>query len=57
MKKINKRLIITGLIILALLSFYKINIFNYAKHIEIKKSYVEHPENLPTKEAALNSSF
>lgn len=57
MKKINKRLITTTLIILALISFYKINNLNYIKHIDIKNSFVEHPENLPTKEAALNSSF
>ena len=57
MKKINKRLITITLIILALFSFYKINILNYSKHIEIKNSYVAHPENLPTKEAALRSSF
>ena len=57
MKKINKRLIIIILIMLAIFSFYKINNLNYLKHIEIKKSFVEHPENLPTKEVAINSSF
>lgn len=57
MKKINKRLIIITLLILAIFSFYKINELNYKKHIEIKISFVEHPENLPTKEAASNTAF
>lgn len=57
MKKNSKNFLIIILIIFALFSFYKINILNYSKHIEIKNSFVEHPENLPTKEAALKSSF
>jgi hypothetical protein len=57
MKKINKRLITISLLILSIGSFYFINSLNYTKHIEIKRSFVEHPENLPTKEAAINSSF
>ncbi len=57
MKKINKRLITLSLLTLALFSFYKINTVNYEKHIEIKRTFVRHPENLPTKVAALNSSF
>lgn len=57
MKKINKRLMILSLLILVLYAFYSINNLNYTKHIEIKTSFVEHPENLPTKTAALNSSF
>ena len=57
MKKINKKIITTVLLVWALYSFYQINTLNYKKHIEIKRSYIEHPENLPTKEAALNSSF
>jgi len=57
MKKINKRLISIALLITTLVGFYYINWLNYNKHIEIKTSFVKHPENLPTKEAAVNSSF
>ena len=57
MKKINKRLITFSLLILTLIGFYKINSLNYSKHIQIKQSFVEHPENLPTKQTAINSSF
>lgn len=57
MKKINKRLITISLLILVLISFYQINSLNYEKHIKIKQSFIDHPENLPTKETALNSSF
>ncbi|MDP2091249.1 MAG: hypothetical protein Q8K30_06665 [Candidatus Gracilibacteria bacterium] len=57
MKKITKRLITTTLLIIALIGFYIVNSLNYIKHIEIKRSFVEHPENLPTKEAAVNSSI
>ncbi len=57
MKKITKRVITTLLLTIALVWFYIINGLNYNKHIQIKRSFVEHPENLPTKEAALNSSL
>jgi len=57
MKKINKRLIVITLITLALFSFYTINNLNYIKHLEIKKNYVDHPENISTKQTAINSSF
>jgi hypothetical protein len=57
MKKINKRLITTSLLIIAVVGFYQINSLNYNKHIEIKRNFINHPENLPTKETALNSSF
>lgn len=57
MKKINKRLIATSLLIIAVVGFYQVNSLNYNKHIEIKRSFINHPENLPTKETALNSSF
>jgi len=43
--------------VLAIVGFYQVNSLNYAKHIEIKRNYIEHPENLPTKETAINSSF
>ena len=57
MKKINKILIITTTLILTLVIFYKINELNYRKHIEIKRNYINHPEDLPTKESARMSSF
>ena len=57
MKKINKRLITISLLILVLIGFYKINSLNYTKHIQIKQSFIDHPENLPTKQTAINSSF
>lgn len=57
MKKVNKRLITVSLLILSIIGFYQVNSLNYTKHIEIKRSFIEHPENLPTKEAAVNSSF
>jgi hypothetical protein len=57
MKKNSKRLIFTSLIILILISFYKINELNYNKQKEIKRNFVEHPENLPKKQIAKNTSF
>lgn len=57
MKRINKIIFTNLLIILALFSFYKINELNYSKHIEIKRNIVNHPEKLPTKETAKNTSF
>jgi hypothetical protein len=57
MKKINKRLITISLFLIAIVGFYQVNSLNYGKHIEIKRSFISHPENLPTKEAAINSSF
>lgn len=57
MKKINKKIITTIILTLTIISFYKINEINYSKHIEIKRSFIKHPENLSTKETALASSF
>jgi len=45
------------LLVLALVSFYKINALNYTKTKQINESIVKHPENLPTKETARNSTF
>jgi len=59
-KKLQNKIIITIIAILILITlslFYKQNLINYEKHNEIKMSYVKHPENLPTKEAALRTSF
>lgn len=52
-----KKVFLSILLILALISFYLINVKNYTKIIEIKRQIVEHPENLPTKEVAKNSSL
>ena len=52
-----KNIFIFILLILALISFYLINELNYKKIREIKLNVVEHPENLPTPEVAINSSF
>lgn len=57
MKKINKRLITLTLIWLSLYWFYIVNDLNYTKHIQIKSSYIKHPEKLPTKETALKTSL
>lgn len=57
MKKNSKKLIVISLIILVLIGFYKINELNYTKHKEIKRSLVDHPENLPKKEIAKDTSF
>ncbi len=56
MKKLK---VFITLIILAIIfsGFYYINWLNYWKHIEIKRSFVEHPENLPKKEFASKTSF
>lgn len=57
MKKIFKNIIIILLLILSLIWFYITNYLNYIKHLEIKNSFIKHPENLPTKKVALNTSF
>jgi hypothetical protein len=56
MKNIIKTTILL-LFITTLISFYKINNNNYNKYKEVKKSFVKHPENLPTKNTAINTSF
>lgn len=57
----HKKIIKNISIILSLFSvgymFFHINTLNYQKHIEIKQMMVEHPENLPTKETAINTSM
>jgi len=57
MKKSSKNLIIIILLLITISCFYKINELNYKKHNEIKISFVKHPENLPTKEVAVNTSL
>jgi len=52
-----RKIILLILLILSLISFYKINELNYKKAITIKRNTVKHPENLPTKEVAKNTSF
>lgn len=53
MKKIG----VIILLLLILTGLYKINELNYINHLEIKQSIVKHPENLPTKQTAENTSF
>jgi len=43
--------------IILLTSFYYTNSQNYKKHTDIKQNLVRHPENLPTKQTALVTSF
>lgn len=57
MKKQSKNLIIIVILLLTLSGFYKVNSLNYQKHNDIKNSFIEHPENLPKKEVAVNTSF
>ncbi len=57
MRKQSKTFIIIIIFIITLSSFYKINKLNYIKKNEIKNSFIKHPENLPTKETAVNTSF
>jgi len=52
-----KKVIIFIFFIILLSSFYYINSQNYKKHIDIKQHIVIHPENLPTKNTALITSF
>jgi len=59
-KKLQNKIISIIIVIIILITlslFYKQNVINYKKHNEIKTSYINHPENLPTKEAALRTSF
>lgn len=53
MKKIG----LLFLLLIVLVWFYYTNESNYNKHVEIKQDLIEHPENLPTKETAVNTSF
>jgi len=52
-----KKTLLLLLIIILLWSFYKINELNYQKHIQISQNYVQHPDQLPKKELALQTSF
>lgn len=52
-----KKIPFIAVLIFLLFIFFNINNLNYQKHREIQASIVEHPENLPTKEAAEISSF
>ena len=51
------QIIIILILIISFYSFFKINNLNYQKHNDIKKSFVKHPENLPTKNTAKNTAF
>lgn len=52
-----KNLVLIIFLIPILILFYNINELNYSKHIEIKRNFVKHPENLPKKEIAKYTSF
>jgi len=52
-----KKIFLIILLIISLISFYKINEINYKKIQEIKFNVVNHPEELPTKKVALYTSF
>jgi len=52
-----KKVFLIILLIISLICFYLINEINYKKIREIKLNTVEHPENLPTKEMAVNTSI
>ncbi len=57
MKKQSKILIISIILIVSLISFYKINELNYKKNQEIKLNIVKHPEYLPKKDIAVKTAF
>ena len=57
MKKVISILIIIFLFIIVLFTFYNINEKNYIKYKAINRHTIDHPENLPTKNLALNTSF
>ncbi|PID87465.1 hypothetical protein CSB07_01500 [Candidatus Gracilibacteria bacterium] len=52
-----KKILFILMLIFILFNFYKINLSNYSKSKEIQDNLVKHPENLPTKEFALKTSF
>ncbi len=52
-----KSLFLIPLLILAFISFYRINELNHTKIQTIKFSLTQHPEMLPKKDVAKNSSF
>lgn len=57
LRQLMKKIFLIILLIISLICFYLINELNYKKIREIKLNVVEHPESLPTKKVALNSSF
>lgn len=52
-----KKILFIVTLIFILFNFYKINELNYKKSKEIDASLVKHPENLPEKNFALQTSF
>lgn len=52
-----KKLAIIIVLLLTVFWFWKINELNYIKHIEIRETLVTHPDSMPTKEFAKNTSF
>lgn len=57
MKKNIKKIAFIILLILIVAWFYKINELNYKKITDIKRNIVNHPENLPKKETAMQTAF
>lgn len=57
MKKVLFIILFIIFVAWALTSFYKINSINYTKSQEIRESIVNHPENLPTKGTAKNTTL
>lgn len=52
-----KKILFILTLVFVLFNFYKINISNYSKSKEIQANLVKHPEHLPKKEFALETSF
>jgi hypothetical protein len=58
MKKKRIHLFLSIIILICVLSgFYHVNDKNYIKTKQIQRSFVEHPENLPTSETAIATAF
>lgn len=52
-----RKLMFLFILIFILFGFSQINEINYKKHLEIRENLVNHPEWLPTKEVAFDTSF
>ena len=56
MKKIKIVILVLSLLIIWVW-FFQVNTQNYRKHLQIRDTYIEHPENLPTKDSARLTAF
>jgi hypothetical protein len=52
-----KKLLWLWVLFFILFGFYQVNELNYKKHLQIRDNLVNHPEWLPKKEVAVNTSF